>query len=76
MSKYPPDYETGYATRNVTAATAQELDELRAWVDGAKPYPYDPDGVRVCPVRGCKGHEGPHGSLFAQTWTGDKGDCE
>ena len=61
------DRLTGYSTENVTAPTAAEVAGLLALGERVREA-LNPDGM-TCPIRDCKGHEGPHGSLWAETWT-------
>jgi adenine-specific DNA glycosylase len=61
------DRATGYATENVVPPTAAEVAGLLDIGEQVR-RALDPDTL-VCPIRDCKGHEGPHGSLWAETWT-------
>jgi hypothetical protein len=58
----PDDANVSIITPDQASALLELGDRIREALD--------PDTM-VCPVRDCPGHEGPHGSLLAETWTGD-----
>ena len=65
------DRITGYSTENVAPLTPPDLELLG---ELTRQLPRVPTEL-TCPIRDCPGHEGPHGSLNAETWT-SAGDCE